>query len=188
MPKTLNRMIMPIHPANVRRRVRERFRTPPSLCCCCGTEARFARADARCPACGSLAHHRLLALALARGVLRIGGGTILHLEPEPVTAALLHGWRPGRYVAAAGRDFERSGRPDASFDLIVCLEIPVPAGLGRRLRPGGTLVAMGADPVARAGLSLSRFAAGEDFAKYRLDPGQTLLLAHRPVISEGSAR
>jgi hypothetical protein len=184
MPKTLVRMIMPILPAKVRRRVRRRLLAPPSLCSCCGTEARFTRADARCPACGSLAHHRLLALALARGALRPGGGAILHIQPEPVTAALLRGWRPGRYVAAASHDFERSGRADASFDLIACIESPASAGLAARLRPGGTLVAMVADPEACAGLGLSRFAAGEDFAKYRLDPGQALLLARRPVTEE----
>jgi hypothetical protein len=142
------------------RTARAFFGTTPLRCIICRYEGGFLafgeplRFDARCPRCGSLERHRLLAVWLAQqpGVAR--GKRILHLAPEPPVARLL---RPlaAEYLAADSDplkadlvlDVEAISMPAARFDLVVCNHVlehvddrSALREIRRVLRPGGTAV------------------------------------------------
>jgi SAM-dependent methyltransferase len=130
------------------------------LCSCCGHEAdaflpfgRIRRENARCPACGALERHRLLALLFdRRPALLAGVRSILHLAPEPPLTRRLA--RPGVvYVKAdlmasgvsVHLDLTRLPFADRTFDGVLCNHVleHVPddrralAELRRILQPGG---------------------------------------------------
>lgn len=126
-------------------------------CPCCGaTPARFGpggpshRLDAKCPRCGSLERHRLLWLLL-RERPELAAGTVLHVAPEPVLAALLRS-HARRYVSAdlmasadARMDITRLALRSASVDLLLASHVlehvaddrAAMAEASRVLRPGG---------------------------------------------------
>ena len=127
-------------------------------CPCCGARlASFApggpsrRPDARCPRCGSLERHRLLALLLAERPT-LASGRVLHVAPEPIVARLLQAGA-SVYVSAdlsasadARMDVTRLPVSAGALDLVVASHVleHVPddraamAEMFRALRPGGT--------------------------------------------------
>jgi SAM-dependent methyltransferase len=139
------------------------------VCPCCGGRFRRflpfrARPYARCPRCGSLERHRLLALyvrdsqSLERPHLRL-----LHVAPEPGFARLLARLPNVEYVsgdleprrAMVQLDVTALPFPEESFDAVVCNHVleHVPddraalAELYRVLRPGGWALLLSAvDP------------------------------------------
>lgn len=138
------------------------FRHDVERCCpCCGCRGRFdsegqpPRYNVRCPQCGSLDRHRLLALTDQQEDL-FSGKEVLHFAPESAISRLIAP-RAKRYLTAdidAARadivlDIERIEQPAESWDLIVCSHVlehvndqAALAELFRVLRRGGQLVAM----------------------------------------------
>lgn len=101
--------------------------------CCASSFSRFVthrgRADVRCPRCGSMERHRVLALWMGdQPWLRASGLRILHIAPERALAPLLKGLPGARYrsgdidspFADDRVDVMDLPYADASFDLIVC--------------------------------------------------------------------
>ncbi|MEX2643136.1 MAG: class I SAM-dependent methyltransferase [Acetobacterales bacterium] len=133
-------------------------------CPCCDSRVRRfrpygqdPRADARCPVCGALERHRLLALLLRRrSELLDGLGQVLHVAPEGPVERVLRGAVRNRYVSIdlapehvmAQADITRLPFRDASFDAVYCSHVMehVPddrtalAEMRRVLRPGGWAV------------------------------------------------
>lgn len=130
------------------------------VCSCCGHACEAflpfglrPRRDARCPACGALERHRLLALFLeARTDLLTRGSRLLHMAPEPplasrVKRADLHyvGADLGPGLVSARMDITRLPFQDATFDAIICNHVleHIPddraamSELLRMLAPGG---------------------------------------------------
>jgi SAM-dependent methyltransferase len=133
-------------------------------CPCCGFRGRFrgfgspVRLGALCPSCGSVERHRLLTLAIDRGVIDLTGMDILHFAPEQWLKARVRRAGAGKYVTSnyppqEGDDFcfdiEAIDASDASYDIVMCCHVlehvddrKALSELYRVLRPGGKLVAM----------------------------------------------
>ena len=132
--------------------------TPVSECACCGATSRFdlmgydLHSGERCPRCGALGRHRLLARALAEGFAGFDGLDVLHFAPEPAVSAMIEAARPRSYRSAdlapqPGRmilDIEAIDLPDRSVDRVVCSHVlehvddrAALAEMRRILRPGG---------------------------------------------------
>jgi SAM-dependent methyltransferase len=72
------------------------------------------RTAAQCPRCGSLERHRLLALAVQRGNVRVAGRDIIHVAAEPSLSAV--------FKQAAPRTYRISQYPDSGAELNLNLE------------------------------------------------------------------
>jgi SAM-dependent methyltransferase len=111
------------------------------------------RWNARCPACGSLERHRLLALVVRQIPL---AGTLLHLAPEACVMKFLK-TQPIRYVSAdlcapnvdLQLNIEKIDLPDEQYDIIVCSHVLEHVNdrialleLRRILKRDGILIAM----------------------------------------------
>lgn len=130
-------------------------------CECCGRSfRRFAafagRADAQCPACGSLERHRLLLPFLRDRWAADPPGRLLHFAPEPALSRHLPGLS-GEYVtsdlegpADLALDICDMDVPGASFDAIICSHVlehvaddrRAMAEMHRALRPGGEAIVL----------------------------------------------
>jgi SAM-dependent methyltransferase len=103
-------------------------------CPCCGgrwkaMEAHRARANARCPGCGSLERHRTMWLFLHRETTILSSRiSLLHIAPEPVFAALFRDKPNIEYLsgdlespyAMKEMDVTALPCPDSSFDAVIC--------------------------------------------------------------------
>ena len=123
-----------------------------------GIMGRPARLDAKCPRCDSLERHRLLALALDRGLVPVPSDSscdVLHFAAEPVLEKLFRKmWTNYRtadlYLAAdLTLDLENIDLPNESIDLIVANHVlehvddyRAAQEFNRILRPGGILICM----------------------------------------------
>ena len=136
-----------------------RYRGDAVACPCCG--GRFAHfrhhrevQDVRCPRCGSLERHRMLALYLGRHPNLLSGPLdFLHIAPEYSLRSLFADRPQMRYVSAdlesplASEHFDLLDipYPEGSFDAVLCSHVleHVPddhaalSELHRVLRPGG---------------------------------------------------
>lgn len=136
---------------------------PEATCPCCGFHGKFEstglrlRLDARCPACGALERHRLLALAMARGFVDFRGQDVLHFAPDAIIVRMVADQAPASNATAdlePGRadqilNIENLALADASLDRIICSHVlehvddqRALAELWRVLRPGGQIVIM----------------------------------------------
>ncbi len=127
-------------------------------CLCCGRKARtFApssvQQSVKCPFCGSVPRHRLLAYYFRRRTLP--GTTVLHIAPEPCLGSLLAslGFRVitadlAQRGVQVRLDVTRLPFGEASFDGVICNHVleHVPDDVSalreicRVLRPGGWAV------------------------------------------------
>lgn len=121
---------------------------PPALagegrcyCAVCETEidaflpggAVVKRAHARCPNCGVLERHRLMALYLRTHTPLFDGAArrILHVAPEPAIATILRELPNANYLSAdlcgdnvmVRMDLTDIAFPENSFDVIVCSHV-----------------------------------------------------------------
>ena len=119
---------------------------------------RPARLDAKCPRCDSLERHRLLALALDRGLLPVPDNPscdVLHFAAEPVLERLFRQtWTNYRTAdlflkADLTLDLENIDLPDESVDLIIANHVlehvddtKATQELNRILRAEGILICM----------------------------------------------
>lgn len=137
---------------------------PPSTCPCCGYHGLFghdgmpARIGVRCPSCQSLDRHRLLTLAMQRGLVTIKGRSVLHFAPEAFISKILEAEQPSSYRTSNYPDLdgadlrlniEAIDLPDGSIDVVVCSHVlehvddrKALGEIHRILSPGGLLVAM----------------------------------------------
>ena len=136
---------------------------PEATCSCCGFHGKFnamglrLRLDAKCPACGALERHRLLALAMARGFVGMAGKDVLHFAPDAIIVKMVADQLPTSNVTAdlePGRadqilNIENLALPDSSLDRIICSHVlehvddqRALAEMWRVLRPGGEIVIM----------------------------------------------
>jgi SAM-dependent methyltransferase len=144
------RRLVRIIPDKVQKRLRSALSTPyeqavlsrmegvfPRECCLCGFKGFFRsfghppRYDARCPQCGSLERHRLLALWFDNNPSIVESDTtVLHFAPEEAIKQLVqkktHHYKsadlePGR--ADLVLNIERLDLPDGSFDVIICSHV-----------------------------------------------------------------
>ena len=132
----------------------------PRECPLCGYRGYFRthgmppRFDARCPQCGSLERHRLVALWLAFNRGKIEGHRVLHFAPEPALRGLIQPIA-SQYLSAdampgqADRqlDITALDLPDGSFDVIFCSHVlehvddaRALAEMRRVLSPDGILI------------------------------------------------
>lgn len=145
------------------RGVASHVKSADAECPCCGYHGRFEsfgpenRASVKCPQCGALQRHRLLALAVRDGAVDFAGKDVLHFAPEPIMTRIIEGAGPRSYRTAditPGRadevlNLEAIDKPEASFDRVVASHVLehvddrlAMAELYRILRPGGALIAM----------------------------------------------
>ena len=136
---------------------------PEAECACCGFHGKFEstglrlRLDARCPACGALERHRLLALAMARGFVDFRGKDVLHFAPDAIIVKMVADQSPASNATAdlePGRadqilNIENLALPDGSLDRVICSHVlehvddqRALSELWRVLRPGGQVVIM----------------------------------------------
>ncbi|KAB7647912.1 methyltransferase domain-containing protein [Polymorphobacter fuscus] len=136
---------------------------PEADCPCCGFHGKFEstglrlRLDARCPSCGALERHRLLALSMARGFVDFHGKDVLHFAPDAIIVKMVADQGPTCNETAdlePGRadrilNIEALALPDASLDRIICSHVlehvddqRALAEMWRVLRPGGAIVIM----------------------------------------------
>lgn len=136
---------------------------PAATCPCCGFHGKFEstglrlRLDARCPACGALERHRLLALAMARGFVDMRGKAVLHFAPDAIIVKMVADQAPASNATAdlePGRaeqilNIENLALGDGSLDRIICSHVlehvddqRALAEMWRVLRPGGQIVIM----------------------------------------------
>jgi SAM-dependent methyltransferase len=117
-----------------------------------------SRPDARCPGCGALERHRVLALWLDEHEVFAPGARILHMAPEPSLETALRRRPHARYVTAdlysegvdVKADITALPFDDASFDVALCNHVleHIPddhkamTELARVLVPGGRAVMM----------------------------------------------
>jgi SAM-dependent methyltransferase len=108
----------------------------PRECPLCGYRGYFRaygvppRFDARCPECGSIERHRLVALWLAGNHGKIDGRRVLHFAPEPALRRLFQPLA-SQYLSAdvvpgkADRqlDITAIDLPSGSFDVILCSHV-----------------------------------------------------------------
>jgi SAM-dependent methyltransferase len=131
-------------------------------CPVCGFVGKFgpfgepSRPAVRCPSCFSLERHRLLALAVQRGVVSFTGKDVLNFTADLAVSRLAKSagrYSTSNYPEQNGADFgfniESIDLPDASYDIIACSHIlehvddrKALAELYRVLRPGGSLIIM----------------------------------------------
>jgi SAM-dependent methyltransferase len=141
-----------------------RYRGGLVECPCCGsTFSRFlphrGRPHARCPGCGALERHRLLALYLERETdLYVRPGALLHIAPEYGLFRRLSTTSGLRYVSGdlephlAAFELDVMDLPfaAASFDFVICNHVlehveddrRALAEIHRILRPGGWAILM----------------------------------------------
>jgi SAM-dependent methyltransferase len=119
------------------------------------------RVNAKCPACGSLERHRMLAMYLANCVwpnLKAGKKDLLHIAPEKFLIELLKPRPDVNYVsgdltmseAMVRIDLTAMQFWDAQFDLIICShvlehiqdDLKAMAEMHRILKSGGYLLVM----------------------------------------------
>lgn len=117
--------------------VRNYRKLPDALCPGCGYKGRFLaggttmRIGARCPTCGMVERHRLIALAIQKKVLSFDGVDVLHFAPERQVANIIRKCGPRSYKTAdiaEGKadmvlNIENMDVPDRSFDRIVCSHV-----------------------------------------------------------------
>jgi SAM-dependent methyltransferase len=136
---------------------------PEANCPCCGFHGKFEstglrlRLDARCPQCGALERHRLLALAMARGFVGMRGKDVLHFAPDAIIVKMVADQAPTSNETAdlePGRadrilNIENLALPNGSLDRIICSHVlehvddqRALAEMWRVLRPGGEIVIM----------------------------------------------
>ena len=133
-------------------------------CPCCGYKGRLKnfghplRYGVMCPICSSLERHRLLALAVQRGVVTFAGKSLLHFAPEPAARRIISTGEPSKYVTSSyppdpasdlSLNIEDMDLPSDSFDTILCSHVlehvddrAALKELFRVLTRGGQLVAM----------------------------------------------
>jgi hypothetical protein len=141
---------------------RRRWRGDARYCSLCESRVRefrpagiVARANARCPVCGSLERHRLLWLYLTErtDLFDSRHKKLLHVSPEYVIANQLRGIANIDYLscdleskqAMVQMDIRAINLPDATFDVVICNHVMehIPedrramAELYRVLKPGG---------------------------------------------------
>lgn len=136
---------------------------PVATCPCCKFIGKFEstglrlRLDARCPECGALERHRLLALAMARGFVDMRGKDVLHFAPDAIIVKMVADYGPSSNATAdlePGRadqilNIENLALADGSLDRIICSHVlehvndqRALAEMWRVLRPGGEIVIM----------------------------------------------
>lgn len=136
---------------------------PEADCPCCGFHGKFEstglrlRLDARCPSCGALERHSLLAIAMARDFVDMRGMDVLHFAPDDIIVKMVADQAPASNATAdlePGRadqilNIENLALPDASLDRIICSHVlehvddqRALAEMWRVLRPGGQIVIM----------------------------------------------
>jgi len=133
----------------------------PRTCSLCGFDGYFSafgdppRWDARCPKCGSLERHRLLALFLAEQP-RLISGRVVHFAPEPSVADLVRPLAHHYQSADLNRsdcdlqlNLEKIALPDSDVDVFVASHVlehvndrKALGELNRCLKPGGVAVIM----------------------------------------------
>jgi SAM-dependent methyltransferase len=138
------------------------LKTEAAECPVCGFTGKFrsfgepSRPGVLCPACGSLERHRLLALAVQKGLVSFDGKNILHFAAEATTRRLTTTARcyktssyPDRGTANYNFNIESIDLPAESYDIIICSHVlehvddrKALKELHRILSPGGTLVVM----------------------------------------------
>ena len=131
-------------------------------CACCGYSGTFRpngspiRLNAKCPRCGSLERHRLLAMGLRDLGTLIDGKDVLHFAPEGIVTRLVEP-RAKSYVTAditPGRadrveNIEALSFDEGAFDCVLCFHVlehvndaRALSELYRVLRPGGHLLTL----------------------------------------------
>lgn len=133
----------------------------PAECTVCGFRGRFysygsfKRKRSKCPGCGAIERHRLLALAIDR-VLDLDGAELLHFAPEASMSTLLQGIVRTYQTADLNAenvdhrvDIENMDLPDDTYSHLVCVHVlehvddaAALKEMYRILRPGGAAVLM----------------------------------------------
>jgi SAM-dependent methyltransferase len=113
------------------------------------------RFGAGCVRCKSMERHRLVKLALDRGLIAFAGADILHFAPEATISNIIRQAGPRSYVTAdiqpglADRvlNIEAMDVADASFDVIICSHVlehvnddKALAEMKRAVRPDGKII------------------------------------------------
>jgi SAM-dependent methyltransferase len=144
----------------IARSARHAYGVHPRSCTVCGYEGRFhaygapLRFDARCPRCGSLERHRLLAIWAREHGRMLMNANVLHFAPEPCVETMLR-THCARYTSADAYssraqlrlNIEEIALPDASVDVVVCSHVlehvddtHALSELHRITRPGGVVI------------------------------------------------
>ncbi len=147
---------------NIAKSIRLAFGWVPRDCIICGHHGRFdmhgmpPRVDARCPKCGSLERHRLMAQLFQEQPELIAGRQVLHFAPDKPLIEMIQNLA-ARYETAdadpdrAGRtlDIETIGLPDNSIDVLIANHVlehvddrKALTSIYKILKPGGTALFM----------------------------------------------